>query len=80
VLQRVVVSGADISERKLVEEVVGEHQKEHVRMDSRGYKGTYIRRKYDHSTNLENQIRITLDLSVQIMKYLYLSKKNIQVE
>ena len=54
-LQRVVVSGADISERKLVEEVVGEHQKEHVRMDSRGYKGTYIRRKYDHSTNLENQ-------------------------
>ena len=79
-LQRVVVSGADISERKLVEEVVGEHQKEHVRMDSRGYKGTYIRRKYDHSTNLENQIRITLDLSVQIMKYLYLSKKNIQVE
>jgi len=80
VLQRVVVSGADISERKLVEEVVGEHQKEHVRMDSRGYKGTYIRRKYDHSTNLENQIRITLVLSVQIMKYLYLSKKNIQVE
>jgi len=74
------VSGADISERKLVEEVVGEHQKEHVRMDSRGYKGTYIRRKHDHSTNLENQIRITLDLSVQIMKYLYLSKKNIQVE
>ena len=25
-------------------------------MDSWGYKGTYIRRKYDHSTNLQNQI------------------------
>ena len=33
-------------------------------------KGTYIRRKYDHSTNLQNQIWITLDLSAQIMKYL----------
>jgi len=35
---------------------VVENQKEHVRMDSRGYKGTYIRRKYDHSTNIQNQI------------------------
>jgi len=41
--------------------------------------GTYIWRKYDHSTNLQNQIWITLDLSVQIMKYLDWSKSNIQV-
>jgi len=50
------------------------HQKEHLRMDSRGYIETYIRRKYDHSTNLQNQIWITLDLSVQILKYLDWSK------
>ena len=26
-----------------------------VRIDSRGYKGTYIKRKYDYSTNLQKQ-------------------------
>ena len=57
VLQRVAASAEDNSTtkeswwKKLVE-----HQKEHVRMDSRGYKGPFIRRKYDHITNLENQI------------------------
>ena len=81
VLQRVAASAADISTaeesywKKLVE-----HQKEHVRMDSRGYKGTYIRRKYDHSTNLQNQIAIPLDMSVPIIKYLDWSKSNMQVD
>jgi len=59
---------------------LAEHHKEHVRMDSRGYKGTYIRRKYDHSTNLQNQIWITLDMSVQTIKYLDWSTSNIQVD
>jgi len=54
--------------------------KEHVRMDSRGYKGTYIRRKHDHSTKLQNQIWITLDVSVQIMKKLDWSKSNLQAD
>jgi len=62
VLQRVAVSAEDISTvkeswwKKLVEEVGG--TPEGTRED--GFTGvqtrTYIRRKYDHSTNLQNQI------------------------
>ena len=36
-------------------------------VERRGYKGTYIKRKYDYSTNLQNQKRITLEMSVQII-------------
>jgi len=57
VLQRVTASVEDIS---TAEESYGKklvkRQKEHVRIDSRGYKGKYIRRNHDHSTNLQNQI------------------------
>ena len=79
VLQRVAVSGEDISTteeskwKKLVE-----HQKEHVRMDSRGYIGTYIRRNM--TTVQTYRIKFTLDLSVQIIKYLDWSKSNIRVD
>ena len=63
-LQRVAASAEDISTaeesywKKLVE-----HQKEHVRMDSRGYKGTYIKilkdllRMCSHEKDIEDKGR-----------------------